>query len=119
MQNEQDWENPLEDDGITLGPEEALSREIEKSKRLKVERLKLRDEIEKLKAKNESLAQKNREMKNEIKKLGSESVAQAHSVAFPDSPKSKNHAYFQSWLFFLLIFNLSALGILLYFLLES
>ena len=37
------WEEPLEEDGLTLGPEESLQREIEKSKALKVDRLRLRD----------------------------------------------------------------------------
>ena len=27
-----DWEKPYEDDGVTLGPQDALCREIEKSK---------------------------------------------------------------------------------------
>ena len=34
MNDNQKWEDPLENDGITLGPEEALQREIEKSKSL-------------------------------------------------------------------------------------
>ena len=46
-------DNP--DNGITLGLEEALQREIEKSKSLKVERLKLRDKIEQLREENKSL----------------------------------------------------------------
>ena len=38
-----EWQDISEDDGITLGPEEALAREIAKSKALKVERLQLKD----------------------------------------------------------------------------
>ena len=48
MNDEDDWEETFDDNGITLGPEEILRREIEKSKNLKVERLQLKDEIEKL-----------------------------------------------------------------------
>ena len=59
----ENWEEPLEEDGLTLGPEEALQREIEKSKALKVDRLRLRDEIEKLKAETTDLTQKNHLMK--------------------------------------------------------
>ena len=64
------WEEPKEEDGLTLGPEEALQREIEKSKTLKVDRLRLRDEIEKLKAEKTDLAQKNQLLKERITKLG-------------------------------------------------
>ena len=50
MHDDEKWEEPLEDNGLTLGPEETLQHEIEKSKSLKVDRLRLRDEIEQLKA---------------------------------------------------------------------
>ena len=42
MNDEDDWEETFDDNGITLGPEEILRREIEKSKNLKVERLQLK-----------------------------------------------------------------------------
>ena len=64
------WEEPKEEDGLTLGPEEALQREIEKSKTLKVDRLRLRDEIEKLKIEKSDLAQKNQQLKKILTKLG-------------------------------------------------
>jgi len=48
---EDNWENPYEEDGVTLGPEEVLLREIEKTKSLKVEKLQLKDTIEKTKNK--------------------------------------------------------------------
>ena len=38
-----DWDKPYEDDGVTLGPEDALHREIEKTKALKVEKIQLKD----------------------------------------------------------------------------
>ena len=64
------WEEPKEEDGLTLGPEEALQREIKKSKTLKVDRLRLRDEIEKLKIEKSDLAQKNQQLKKRLTKLG-------------------------------------------------
>ncbi|HIE42734.1 MAG TPA: hypothetical protein EYP95_05870 [Nitrospinaceae bacterium] len=65
------WEEPREDEGLTLGPEETLQREIEKSKALKVERLHLRDQIDKLKAEKDDLEQKNCQLKKRITELGS------------------------------------------------
>jgi hypothetical protein len=65
------WEEPREDEGLTLGPEETLQREIEKSKALKVERLHLRDQIDKLKAEKDDLEQKNCQLKKRITVLGS------------------------------------------------
>lgn len=63
------WDEPKEEDGLTLGPEEALQREIQKSKTLKVDRLRLRDEIEKLKAEKDHLAEKNQQLKERLTKL--------------------------------------------------
>ena len=56
------WKEPMEEDGLTLGPEETLQKEIEKSKTLKVDRLRLRDEIEKLKSEKSDLSQKNQQL---------------------------------------------------------
>ena len=69
MTDESKWQEPLEDDGVTLGPEEALRREIEKSKSLKVERLKLKDEIEKLSSRVDRLTGENQALKGEIGRL--------------------------------------------------
>lgn len=55
------WEDDSES-GTTLGPEEALRREIERTKALKVERLRLRDEVEKLRAENLELREENRKL---------------------------------------------------------
>jgi len=63
------WEEPKEEDGLTLGPDEALQREIKKSKTLKVDRLRLRDEIEKLKSEKSDLSQKNQKLKDRLTKL--------------------------------------------------
>ena len=112
MNDEEDWIEP--ESGITLGSEEILRREIEKSKNLKVERLKLKDEIEKLRAENTRLAQKNQELGEEVNKSRSAS----HKEAAPIQPQS-------FWTlprrlsFCLFIFNSCALAILLYFLLQK
>ena len=72
MNDNQKWEDPLENDGITLGPEEALQREIEKSKSLKVDRLRLKDEIEHLKAQKAEIKDKNSQLQERIKVLSEE-----------------------------------------------
>ncbi len=113
MSDTENWGNPLEDDGITLGPEEALRREIEKSKNLKVERLKLRDEIEKLRAKNQAL-------EKQIQTLTRSSGGPNFLPAKP--PSSQPKPPFSPpvrWSVFLLIFNLLAMALLLYFLYKN
>jgi hypothetical protein len=77
------WEEPKEEDGLTLGPEEALQREIEKSKALKVDRLRLRDEIENLKTEQSDLAQKNQQLKDRLTKLGN--TDSSHEIKDPSS----------------------------------
>ena len=101
--SDEEWKDPYEENGITLGPEEALRKEIEKSKSLKVERLKLKDEIEKLRSENAHLTGRIEALKEETKKQ------QPLPHQNGSSPSSR-------WSLFLLIFNLCALGILLYFL---
>ena len=59
----EEWQDIPEDDGITLGPEEALEREIAKSKALKVERLQLKDQVERLTAQNRALRDDNEALK--------------------------------------------------------
>lgn len=85
------WEEPKEEDGLTLGPEEALQKEIEKSKSLKVDRLRLRDEIEKLKIEKSDLSQKNQRLKDRLQKLAS-----------PDTPPEKTDVLSQKALVFIL-----------------
>ena len=58
----EEWEEGSEN-GITLGPEEGLRREIEKSKSLKVERLKLQCEIKRLKDENRRLLKENMDLR--------------------------------------------------------
>ena len=72
------WEEPKEEDGLTLGPEEALQREIEKSKTLKVDRLRLRDEIEKLKTEKYVLTKKNQQLIDRLAKL--KNVDASHEI---------------------------------------
>ena len=72
MYDDEKWEEPLEDNGLTLGPEETLQHEIEKSKSLKVDRLRLRDEIEQLKAQKKDLEEKNQQLHQRIKALNND-----------------------------------------------
>ena len=60
-----DWQDIPEGEGLTLGPEDALEREIARSKALKVERLQLRDRVEKLEAEVETLIAENHPLKTE------------------------------------------------------
>ena len=77
------WEEPKEEDGLTLGPEEALQREIEKSKTLKVDHLRLRDEIENLKTEKYNLAKKNQQLIDRLTKL--KNVDDSHEIKAPTS----------------------------------
>lgn len=88
----EEWQEPFEDEGITLGPEEALRREIEKSKGLKIDRLRLKDSLEKtqlqnkaLHEQNESLSQELAQLKNAIPTVDSESTAIPQKKAPPAS----------------------------------
>jgi hypothetical protein len=69
--DDREWEEPPEDNGLTLGPEEMMQREIEKSKSLKVDRLRLKDEIEKLQEQKENLQEKNLQLNKKINALNS------------------------------------------------
>ena len=84
--NKEKWEEPLEDSGLSLGPEETLQREIEKSKYLKVDRLRLKDEIEKLKEQKENLQEKNRQLHKRVNALSNE-VPNTQ----PEAPAIKNN----------------------------
>jgi hypothetical protein len=94
----ENWEEPLEEDGLTLGPEEALQREIEKSKAVKVDRLRLRDEIEKLKAETTDLTRKNHLLKERLTALGN-----------PSANPEKESAFSRNILIFALVFSFLAL----------
>lgn len=98
----EDWRDPVEDEGITLGPEEALQREIEKSKALKVERLQLRNRVETLEQEKSALIAENQRLKSNTLSSG------ASPVKNPAEPSVSSR-----WAWFLVIFNLVALGLLL------
>ena len=101
------WENPYEEDGVTLGPEEALLQEIEKTKALKVEKLQLKDTIEKLQSENNTLVNVNNSLEQKLTSLNEQ------------SPNNIHHETDQTqtikWAYLLLIFNLTALTVLILF----
>ena len=96
MNDDEKWEEPLEDNGLTLGPEETLQHEIEKSKSLKVDRLRLRDEIEQLKAQNKELKEKNQQLHQRIKTLN-------NAVSSPGTPRNSPTLQISFWGPFLLV----------------
>ena len=117
---EDNWENPYEEDGMTLGPEEVLLREVEKTKTLKVEKLQLKDTIEKLKTKNKTLAKTNQSLEKQLISLSgySESRINAKPSESQDILQSDQSNQIR-WSFYLLIFNLISLTTLLFFLLKQ
>lgn len=104
---EDDWENPYEEDGVTLGPEEALLRETEKTKALKVEKLQLKDTIEKLRSKNNALANVNNSLEQKLRSLTEQSSSSIRLET--------NQTHTLRWAYLLLIFNVTALIILILF----
>ena len=117
---EDNWENPYEEDGVTLGPEEVLLREIEKTKALKVEKLQLKDTIKKLKIKNNTLATTKQSLENQLNSLTDYSESR---ISFKPSNSYNTLQSDQNsqirWSFYILIFNLISLATLLFFLLKQ
>jgi hypothetical protein len=115
-----EWQDISEDDGITLGPEEALAREIAKSKALKVERLQLKDQVERLTAHNQSLRDENEALKKlrQARSGALEDSPEEADIPPSDAPRRKGLFLPNRWAFILLAFNLTAIGILLFFLLQ-
>lgn len=112
-----EWQDTPEYDGITLGQEAALGREIAKSKALKVERLQLKDRVEQLTVQNRALHDENDALKQRSKSsLGGQAPSSpaSHSRPQPANPFLPNR-----WAFILLAFNLATIGILLLFLLQK
>jgi hypothetical protein len=111
---EDSWEPPYEEDGLTLGPEEALLRETEKTKALKVEKLKLKDTIEKLQSKNHNLTKVNQSLEQKLISLTEQSSSKTNTRTNQSqiflSIKQTNTI---RWAYLLLIFNLTALIILI------
>ena len=104
---EDNWKNPYEEDGVTLGPEEALLRETEKTKALKVEKIQLKDTIEKLQSKNDTLVDVNNSLEQKLISLTEQSSISIH----PETDQTHT----LKWAYLLLIFNLTALIILILF----
>ena len=102
-----DWENHYEEDGVTLGPEEAILRETEKTKALKVEKLQLKDTIDKLQNKNDALVNINNSLEQKLISLTEQSSSSIHLEA--------DQTHTLKWAYLLLIFNLTALIILILF----
>jgi len=106
MDNDEKWEEPLEENGLTLGPEESLQREIEKSKSLKVDRLRLKDEIEQLKAQKEKLKEKNCQLQQKIEELNN---------SIPSSESLKNNLTVKKFFWGLLVVSILVPSIFLLF----
>jgi len=106
-----DWKKNYEEDGLTLGPEEALLRETEKTKALKVEKLKLKDTIEKLKNKNNGLANDNNSLEQKLNSLTEQSTSSIQLET--------DQTHTLTWAYLLLIFNLTALITLIVFHLKT
>ncbi|MFQ5449413.1 MAG: hypothetical protein ACE5E9_02225 [Nitrospinaceae bacterium] len=120
MNAQDDWKDPLEDNGVTLGPEEALRRETEKSKSLKVERLRLRDEIETLRKINAGLTDKIRRLEETVQGAApfpEEKGVRGKSGLFAQPLSRVPHP--SGWAVFLLIFNLCAAAAFLILLLQK
>ena len=110
----EDWNDPPESEGITRGPEEALEREIARSKALKVERLQLRDRVATLQKEVDRLTLENRSLQDALAHTGkSVENRPPPSPVIPDSRPMVP----RSWAWSLLLFNLLALGLLLILLL--
>lgn len=114
-----EWEI-YEEDGITLGPEEALRREIEKSKSLKVERLQLRNEVENLRSQVKDLQEKFRayEEERDPKNPSGQTAELPQNQNSIEIPAEKRTIP-KGLVYFILIFNLAAIGLLLYLLLQK
>lgn len=113
----EEWNDPPESEGITRGPEEALEREIAKSKALKVERLRLRDQVEKLQKEVERLTRENDILRRQ---LTTRPPSPPESTETPHAPPPPERGPMvpQSWALALLAFNLVALGLLLILLMQ-
>ena len=104
-----EWQDIPEEEGTTLGPEEALEREIAKSKALKVERLQLKDRVERLTIQNRALHDQLETLKQEWE--------QSPDTGYPGGPQPAQGSQPNRWAVFLLVFNLAAVGLLLIYLL--
>ncbi|MCF8720080.1 hypothetical protein [Nitrospina gracilis] len=110
----EEWTDPPESEGITRGPEEALEREVARSKALKVERLQLRDRVATLQKEVDRLTLENRR----LKEIQGRTQGAAQTPPTPATPAAVPRPMVpRSWAWSLLLFNLLALGLLLILLL--
>ncbi len=79
MTENSEW-SEIPENGITLGPEETLLREIEKNKALKVEKLGLKNEVEKLRLENSHLNDENQKLKQLLEQRKSTTPQQTSSL---------------------------------------
>jgi hypothetical protein len=86
MAKNSEW-SEVPENGITLGPEEALLREIEKNKALKVEKLGLKNEIEKLRLENSNLSKENRNLNHKIKQFTPPKPRESSATSGRATPK--------------------------------
>ena len=110
-----DWQDIPEDDGLTLGPEDALEREIARAKALKVERLQLRDRVDKLEREVAVLTAENHQLKTELDHAPFKNERSAPQ----NSAISTGPLFPARWAFYLLAVNLTTLGLLLFFLVKK
>jgi len=122
----EEWNDPPESEGITRGPEEALEREIARSKALKVERLQLRDQLETLQNEVHRLEEENDTLRRQLdaaqpppsrQETPSSQPAQT-GTGQPHPAGTPRPMVPQSWALALLAFNLAALGVLLILLVQ-
>ncbi len=110
----ENWSEKPEDDGVTLGPEEALRREIEKSKSLKVVKLQLKDALEKAHAKNRELEAANRLLAEKVTAREDTPTPSPHN---PDRKTAAPPAF--SLILYVLVFNILALAVLAFFMSQK
>lgn len=112
----EEWNDPPESEGITRGPEEALEREIARSKALKVERLQLRDQLETLQNEVHRLEEENDTLRRQLD--AAQPPPSRQETPSPQPAGTPRPMVPQSWALALLAFNLAALGVLLILLVQ-
>ena len=117
-----EWDDNYEDDGVTLGPEEALQREIQKSKSLKVDKLQLRNEVEKLRLEVQDLTLKVHQQAQELARFRLQEAPKEQTTAqnqtIPSNTGNKRQIP-RFLVLFILFFNILAISLLLYFKLQK
>ncbi|MGV7221622.1 MAG: hypothetical protein ACQ9MH_08865 [Nitrospinales bacterium] len=121
MSNDE-WDDNYEEDGVTLGPEEALQREIQKSKSLKIDKLQLRNEVEKLQLEVHDLTLKVHMQEQELTRVRLKETPKeqtnTQNQAIPSNTGDKRQIP-RFLVLFILFFNILAISLLLYFKLQK